>query len=101
MRASVTAIRIGMAIRMNPPWRGKLRLARSQLDDRNGAPHLGGPLAVTGIGWEDAVGKLPEPRSLRVVVDDLRVKRLPAELDVGMGTKIVEPRRVLGQPQLR
>src|SRR5688572_19511391 len=63
------------------------RLARSQLDDRDGAPRARRPLAVIGIRGEDLIRELPEPGSLRLVIDDLRVERPPAELDVGMGAK--------------
>ena len=67
------------------------------MDDRDDAPGASGPRAVVGIGREDLIRELPEPGSLRVVIDDLRVEWLPAELDVGMDAKIVEPTWVLRQ----
>src|SRR3954453_7053034 len=42
---------------------------RPQLDDRDDALRPSGPLAVRGVGWEHAVRQLPEPRSLRLVLD--------------------------------
>src|SRR3954447_2385287 len=76
-------------------------LARGQLDDRDDAPGASGPRTVSGICREDPIRELPDPGSLRLVIDDLRVEWPPAELHVGMDAKVVEPRRVVRQTQLR
>src|SRR3954468_20440609 len=76
-------------------------LARGQLDDRDHAPSASGPRTVSGICREDPIRELPDPRSLRLVIDDLRVEWPPAELHVGMDAEVVEPRRVVRQTQLR
>src|SRR3954452_24900422 len=77
------------------------QLARNQLNDRDGAAGACGPRAVSGIRREDLIRELPEPGSLCVVIDDLRAEWPATEGDVGMGAKVVEPRRVLWQTELR
>jgi hypothetical protein len=67
------------------------------LDDRDDAP---GERGVRG-NWHTAGRHDPRVARagpLRVVIDHLRAEWLPAELDVGMDAKIVEPRLVLRQP---
>ena len=71
------------------------------MDDWDGAPHPSGSLAVSGIRREDPIREVPEPRSLRLVDDDLRVEPLAAELDLGVDAKIGKPGRVLRQTPIR
>src|SRR3954465_15564758 len=86
---------------MTPTGRMLRCLTRNQLDDRDGAAGASGPRAVDGVRREDLVRESPEPGSLRLVIDDFRVEWPPTEADVGIGAKVVEPRGVLRQTELR
>ena len=54
---------------------------RVEADDRDNPTSGGGTIAVGGIRREDAIREVPEPGPFRVIGDDLRAERPPAQSD--------------------
>ena len=65
------------------------------MDDGDRAIHFCCFSAVRRVGREDTVGEGPDPVALGLIADDRRVHGDATERDVGVGSEIVEPRRVL------
>ena len=74
-------------------------LARKQLNDWDHPARSPGLRAEIGVLGVDAVGKVPQPAPLRLILDDLRTEREASEDDVGILAEVVVQPGCFGQPR--